>query len=125
MCCGRPMGAPSDDPVVVEAVGEVEERLVELLAGAELVQPEQLLLQGPYESLDSIVAFGLADVGRARLDAKGLELVLEGARDELAAMVVAELQALCNRVLVASLREVDRLVHQSSSSRWLRLAVGM
>ncbi len=55
------------------------------------------------------VAFRLAHEGRARLDAEGLELVLEGVRDELAAMVVAELRALRDLVLVPPLREVDRL----------------
>ena len=83
MRCGRSVADPPDDPVVVEAAGEVPERLVELLDGAELVQPEQLLLQGPDEPLDAAVAFGLADEGRARRDAEGLKVVLEGVRDEL------------------------------------------
>ncbi len=55
---------PSDDPVFVEAAGEVAERLVELLDGPESVQPEQLLLQGPDESLDASVSLRLADEGR-------------------------------------------------------------
>jgi hypothetical protein len=66
--------------VVVEAAGELAERLVELIDRVESVQPEQLLLQGVDESLDAAVAFRLADEGRARLDAEGLEFVLEGAR---------------------------------------------
>jgi len=107
--CGRSVADPPDDPVVVETAGEVAERLLELLDGAESVQPEQLLLQDSDESLDAAVAFGLADEGRARLDAEGLELVLEGVRDELAAVVVAELRALRDLVLVPPLREVDRL----------------
>ena len=55
------------------------------------------------------VSLGLADEGRARLDAEGLELVLEGVRDELAAVVVAELRARRDLVPVPPLREVDRL----------------
>ena len=93
MRCGRSVADPPDDPVVVEAAGEVAQRLAELLDGAESVQPEQLLLQGPDESLDAAVALGLPDEGRARLDAEGLELVLECVRDELRAVVVAELRA--------------------------------
>jgi hypothetical protein len=48
--CGRSVADLPDDPVVVEAAGEVAERLVELLDGPESVEPEQLLLQGPDES---------------------------------------------------------------------------
>ena len=92
MRCGRSVTDPPDDPVVVEAAGEVAERLLELLGGPESAQPEQLLLQGPDESLDASVALRLADEGRARLDAEGLELVLKSMRDELAAVVVAELR---------------------------------
>jgi hypothetical protein len=47
MRCRRSVADPPDDPVVVEAAGEVAERLVELLDGPESVQPEQLLLQPP------------------------------------------------------------------------------
>ena len=78
MRCGRSVADPPDDPVVVEAMGKAAERLVELVDSPEAVQPEQLLVQGADESLDASVAFGLADEGRARLDAEGLELVLEG-----------------------------------------------
>jgi len=38
--CGRSVADPPDDPVVVEAMSEVAERLVEPLDGAESVQPE-------------------------------------------------------------------------------------
>jgi len=79
--CGRSVADPPDDPVVVEAAGEVAERLVELLDGPESVEPDQPLLQGPDESLYAAIAFRLADEGRARLDAEGLEFVLEGVRD--------------------------------------------
>jgi len=67
--CGGPVADPPDAPVVVEAVGKVAERLVELLDGPESVQPEQLFLQGPDESLDASIAFGLANEGRVLLDA--------------------------------------------------------
>jgi len=92
-----------------EAAGEVAERLVELLDGPESVQLEQLLLQGPDESLDASVALRLADEGWTRLDAEGLEFVLEGVQGELAAMVVAELRALRDLVPAPPLREVNRL----------------
>ena len=39
MRSGRSVADLPDDPVVVEAAGEVAERLVELLDGAESVQP--------------------------------------------------------------------------------------
>ena len=45
MRCGRSVADPLDDPAAVEAAGEVAERLIELLDGAESVQPQQLLLQ--------------------------------------------------------------------------------
>ena len=61
MRCGRSLADAPDDPLVVEAVGEVSERLVEFLNGAESVRLEELLLQGADEPLDAAVAFGLAD----------------------------------------------------------------
>ena len=45
MRCGRSVADPLDDPVVVEAVGEVAERLIALLDGAESVQSQQPVLQ--------------------------------------------------------------------------------
>ncbi len=65
MRCGRSVADPPDDPVVVEAAGEVAERLVELLDRAESLQPEQLLLQGVGESRLESVVFGLLDKGPA------------------------------------------------------------
>ena len=100
MRCGRSVADPSDDPVVVEAVREVAQGAVELGNGAESVKPEQLLLQGSDESPDASVALGLADQGRARLDAEGLELVLKSMRDELAAVVVAELRFLLEEFML-------------------------
>jgi hypothetical protein len=90
--CGRSVADPSDDRVVVEAAGEVAERPIEFGDGPESLQPGQLFLQHADESLDASVAFRLPDEGRTRLDAEGLELVLEGVRDELAAVVAAELR---------------------------------
>ncbi len=78
MRCGRSLADAPDDPLVVEALGEVSERLVEFLNSAESVHLEELLLQGADEPLDAVVALGLADDGCAGLDAEGLELVLEG-----------------------------------------------
>ena len=109
MRCGRSVDDLPDDPVVVEAAGEVAERLVELPDRAESLQPEQLLLQRADEAFDAAVALRLPHEGRARLDAEGLELVLECVRDELAAVVVAELRVPRDLVLVASLREVHSL----------------
>ena len=59
MRCGRSVADPPDDPMVVEATGKAEERLVELLDGPESVQPKELLLQDPAEPFDAAVAFGL------------------------------------------------------------------
>ena len=118
MRCGRSVADPPDDPVVVEAFREVAERLVGLLDGPESVQPEKLLLQGADESL-SLETLGIRcpraggrRTGSTRfrgLSTSGLELVLEGVRDELAAVVVAELRARRDVDLVPALREVDRL----------------
>ncbi len=41
---GRSVADPSDYPVDVEAASEVAERVLELVDGAESVQPKQLLL---------------------------------------------------------------------------------
>jgi hypothetical protein len=64
--CERSVADPPDNPVVVETAGEFAERLVELLDGAESLQPEQLLLQRADEALDASVAFRLPDEGRDR-----------------------------------------------------------
>ena len=109
MRCGRSVADPPDDPVVVEAPGEVAERMVELLDRAESLQREQLLLQGADEALDAPVAFGLTDEGRARLDAEGPELVLKGMRDELAAVVMAQRHACGDADLVVAPGGPDRL----------------
>jgi hypothetical protein len=66
-------------------------------------------LQGADEALDAPVALGLADEGRARFDAEGLALVLEGAGDELGAMIVAKARALGDADLVVAPAGPDRL----------------
>jgi hypothetical protein len=114
--CERSVADPPDDPAVVEAADEVTERLIEFGDGLESLQPEQLLLQRTDESLDASVALRLPDEGRARLHALGLGFVLEWVRDELATVVVAELCVLRDLVLVASIREVDRLAQHSMAS---------
>ena len=64
MLRGRSVADSPDDPVVVEAMCEVAERLVELFDDAETAQPARLLLRGPDESIDAAVAFGLPYDGR-------------------------------------------------------------
>ncbi len=102
---------PPDDSVLVEAVPEFAQCGVELCDRAEAPQPEQLLLQGADEALDAPVALGLAHEGRARLDAEGLELVLEGVGDELGAMVVAKARPRSDADLVAALKGSLSSVH--------------
>jgi len=97
--------------VVVEALREVAQCLVELPDGAEAPQPEELLLQGADEALDAAVALGLADEGGAGGDPDGPELVLEGVGDELAAVVMPQRHARGDRDLVVALGGPDRLAH--------------
>jgi hypothetical protein len=68
---GRSVADPPDDPVVVEAAGEVAERLAEFLDGPESVQSELRFLQGPDQSLDAAIALGLPYEGRACFAAEG------------------------------------------------------
>jgi hypothetical protein len=106
---GGSVADPPDDPVLVEAVPEFAQCAVEFCDRAEAPQPEQLLLQGADEALDAPVAFGLSHEGRARLDADGLELVLEGVGDELAAVVMAQRHACGGADLVVVPGGPDRL----------------
>ncbi len=75
MRCGRSVVDPPDDPVVVEAPGEVAERLVELPDGTESVQPQQLL---PFRVRMKRSTQPLPSGWRTKdglgLDAEGLEL---------------------------------------------------
>ena len=109
MRLGRSVADPPDDPVVVEAMGEVAEGLVELSDCPEPVQPEPVLLEGVDEPLDASVALGLAHEGRARLDARSPQVVLEGVRDELASVVVAQHRALGDVGVLAAKDDPDRL----------------
>jgi hypothetical protein len=58
---GRWLANVLDDPVIVEAVGETAQCLVELSDGAEAPLPEKLLLQRPEGALDAAVSLGLAE----------------------------------------------------------------
>ncbi len=109
MLGGGSVADPPDDPVLIEAVPEFAQCGVQLCNGAEAPQPKQLLLQGADEALDAPVALGLADEGRARLDAEGPELVLEGVIDELAAVVMAQRHACGDADLVVTPGGPDRL----------------
>jgi hypothetical protein len=59
----------------------------------EVADPEQLLLERPDESLCDPVPLRLPDEGGRGLDAQEAELVLVVPADELAAVVVGELEA--------------------------------
>jgi len=108
---GRSVADPPDDPVVVEALGELPEGPVEFLDGVEGPEPEELFLEGsdepPQPELGASVPFGLPDEGRAGGDADGLELVLEGVGDELASVVMPEAGP-----------EVDELLEQLLPVLW-------
>ena len=68
-------------------------RLAQLFDGVEAADPEEVLLQRPDEPLGAAVALGLAHEGGRRRDAEEGELALEVVGDELAAVVVAQLEA--------------------------------
>ena len=80
MRCGRSVADPPDDPVVVEAAGEVAEGPVRFLDGVEGPEPQELAPERSDEPFDASVPFGLPYEGRAGGDADGLEFVLEGVR---------------------------------------------
>ncbi len=90
MLGGGSLADPPDDPVVIEAAPQCARCVVQLGDWAEAPRPERLLPQRADAALDVPVAFGLADEGRARLDAEGAQLVLEAGGDELGAMAVAQ-----------------------------------
>jgi hypothetical protein len=91
-----------DQPGLVVAELEGVEGLQEVGDGGEALNPEQLLLQGPDESLGHSVPLRLPDVGRAAADAEEVEFRLVVARHELAAVVVAEGEACGDALPVAS-----------------------
>lgn len=89
-----------EDPAFVVGLAEVQQGETELLHRGESPEPQELLLEGSDEPLDlargrplgAAVALGASDEGGAGLDAEEGDLVLEGVRDELASVVVAELE---------------------------------
>ena len=85
-----------DEPLVVVEITEFLEGLVEVLDVGEGVEPEKLLLEGAPEALDAAVAFGGADKGWAGVHAQEAQFSLEGPGDELAAVVVTQLEAVCD-----------------------------
>jgi hypothetical protein len=65
----------------------------QLLDGGEAAHPQEVLLQGPDEPFGAAVALGLTHEGGRTLDAEEAELALIVMCDELAAVIVADLQA--------------------------------
>jgi len=72
---GRSVADALDDPVVVEALRKVAQRLVELSDGAEAPRPGELLLQGADEAIEAAIVLGLAGEGGAGSHPDGSELV--------------------------------------------------
>lgn len=87
------MAVALDEPVVVVELAEGLEFPVQLVDVSEGADPEELLLEGAPEALDAAVAFGGSDEGGTALQAEEAQLGLEGAGDERAAVVVAQLEA--------------------------------
>ena len=82
-----------DEPLVVIEIAEFLEGLVEVLDVGEGMEPEKLLFEGAPEALDAAVAFGGADEGGAGVHTQEAQFGLEGPGDELAPVVVAQLEA--------------------------------
>ena len=91
-----------EDPGAVVEVAELLKGEPEFLDVAERPDPEELFLEGAPEPLDDAVAFGLPHERRARDCAQEPELVLVVPAQELAAMVVADREALGDALLVAA-----------------------
>lgn len=79
---GRPVVVALDEPMVVVVEAEFLERLVEVVEIGEGADPEELLLQGAPEGLDTAVALGARTKDG-----------LVGPGDELGAIVVTQFQA--------------------------------
>ena len=77
----------------------------EVVEGVEGLNPQDLLLEGPDESLCDAVALGLGDEGGAGADAEESELALEVVVHVLRAVVVAQREAVSHVLVVAP--EVD------------------
>ena len=82
-----------EQPVPVEPVLELEQRLSELLDGVEGSHPEQLLLERPDEPFRLPIALRCPDKARARLDTQEVYLRLEGMAHILRAMVMPQDEA--------------------------------
>ena len=70
---------------------ELPEGPVEVFDGGKGMDPKKLLFEGAPEPLDAAVPFGGTDKGRAGLHTQEPQFRLEGAGDELAPIVVAQL----------------------------------
>jgi hypothetical protein len=82
-----------DDPAVVVGVLEGVQGQAQVLDGGEAADPEQVFLERADEALDAAVALGLAHEGGRARDAEEGDLPLVVVGDELAAVIVAQLQA--------------------------------
>src|SRR5829696_7141830 len=82
-----------DQPFGVVAGDEGADGAADLVDGPEDAAMHDLLLQRAEEALYDTVRLGLADEGVARRHAPEPDLLLEGVRHEVAAVVVAERQA--------------------------------
>jgi len=81
-----------DQPVVVVERDSRTDRTTYVLGVHAGAHPQELLLQGPEETLDAAVPLGGAHEGRARLDAEEGDLGLTVVADELAAVIVPQEQ---------------------------------
>ena len=84
------MAVALDQPLLVVAVLEREQREAQLLDRLERLHPEQLLLERADEALGAAVALGCGHERRARADAEEAALALEVVAEVLAAVVVAQ-----------------------------------
>ena len=84
------MAVALDQPLLVVAVLEREQREAQLLDRLERLHPEQLLLERADEALGAAVALGCGRKRRARADAEEVQLALEVVAEVLAAVVVAQ-----------------------------------
>src|SRR5215217_785900 len=82
-----------DQPFGVVACDEGADGVADLVDGLEDASVDGLLLQRAEEALDDAIRFRLSGEGVARRYAPEADLLLEGARHEVAAVVVAEREA--------------------------------
>ena len=90
------MAVALDQPALVVGLLERQEGQAQLLDLLEPAEPEQFLRQGADEPLGTTVALGSADESRGALGAEEADLALEVLAHVLAAVVVADAQALCD-----------------------------